>query len=83
MAEQGQPISNIPDDRNQERRDRDKTRRNSLTTEQKEKINARRRAKQNSLAPEQKKEINAARREIITSQYENIDVTDYLCRFRR
>ena len=66
MAEQRQQMSNISEDRNQARRERDRTRRNSLTTEQKEEINARRRAndrvKRNSLTAEQKKEINARKR---------------------
>jgi hypothetical protein len=50
------------EDRNQARRERDRARRNSLTTEQKEEINACRRAKRNSLTVEQKNEINARRR---------------------
>ena len=71
MAEQGQQISKILADRNQARRQSDKVRRDSLTTEQKEEINARRRekdrAKRNSLPPkslttEEKEQINAVRR---------------------
>ena len=71
MADQRQPIANTAEDRNQARRERDRARRNSLTTEQREEINARRRAgsnnendraRRNSLTAEQREEINACRR---------------------
>ena len=66
MADQRPPISNILEGRKEARRERDRARRNSLTDEQKEEINARRRAKarakRNSLAAEKKEEINARTR---------------------
>jgi hypothetical protein len=66
IADKRQPFANISQDRNQARCEHDRARRNSLTTEQKEEINAWRRtqnrAKQNSLSVEQKEEINAHRR---------------------
>jgi hypothetical protein len=66
IADQRKPIPNISKGRNQARRERDRARRNRLTTEQKEEINARRRAedrtKRSSLTDEQKKDINARRR---------------------
>jgi hypothetical protein len=54
--------NNIIEDKNQARRERDRARIKSLTTEQKENINARRRAKRNSLSVEQKNKINGHRR---------------------
>jgi hypothetical protein len=77
IANQNQPITNISEDQNQARRERDRARRNSLTAEQKQEINAcrragsrpnnqkrreRDRARRNSLAAEQKEEINVRRR---------------------
>lgn len=77
MADQKQPGYKISEDRNEARRERDKARRNSLTAQQKEEINARRRARsrgenegrrerdrarRNSLTVEQKEQINARRR---------------------
>ena len=44
MAERRQSIVNTSQDKNQVRRERDRARRNSLTAEKKEEINARRRA---------------------------------------
>jgi F0F1-type ATP synthase epsilon subunit len=58
LADQRQPAANISEDRNRARRERDRARRNSLTTEQKEEINARRRAAR----PSKAQDINARRR---------------------
>ena len=69
MAEQRQPIANISEDRNRARRERDRARRNSLTTEQKEEINARRRAARE----EQKEETNVRRRAAREEQKEEIN----------
>ena len=75
MADQRQPISNILEDINQARRERDRARRNNLTNEQREVINVHRRAdrnnlarrendraQRNSLTAEQREKINARRR---------------------
>jgi hypothetical protein len=64
LADQRQPVANISEDRNRARRERDRAQRNSLTTEQKKEINARRRAARQSkaLTDKQKEKINARRR---------------------
>ena len=79
MADQRQSTANTSEDKNQARRERDRARRNSLTTEQRDEINARRRAasrrdnqqrhehdraRRLSLTHEQKEDINARRRKI-------------------
>ena len=64
MAEQSH-IAHISEDRNQARRERDRARRNSLTAEQKEEINARRRAaRQNKTLNERNAQQRVTRRNI-------------------
>ena len=64
MADQRQSIANTLEDKSQARRERDRARRNSLTAEQKEVINARRRtARQNKVVnEEERREENERRR---------------------
>ena len=69
MADQKQLIANIPEDRNQARRERDRARRNSLTAEQKEEINARQRAaRQNKALDERNAQQRASRQNISTKE---------------